>query len=273
MIEFPEAIVLAKQIRLSLVGKEVVAVTAAHSPHKFAWYRGDPNGYGALLTGVQIEAARPYGGLVEIQAGDVYLVFGEGTSLAYLEPGVARPQKHQLLLEFADGSALVASVQMYGGLWAFRDGDFANPYYHIAREKPSPLAEEFSLHYFQSLARGAGKVSAKAFLATEQRVPGLGNGVLQDILYNARIHPKRKLDTLSEAEYEGLYKSVRATLRQMAEQGGRDTEKDLYGQAGGYTTIMSKKNIANPCPSCGGTIKKEAYLGGSVYYCPSCQGL
>lgn len=32
MIEFPEAIVLAKQIRLSLVGKEVVAVTAAHSP-------------------------------------------------------------------------------------------------------------------------------------------------------------------------------------------------------------------------------------------------
>ena len=160
-----------------------------------------------------------------------------------------------------------------GGLWAFRDGDFANPYYHIAREKPSPLAEEFSLHYFQSLARGAGKVSAKAFLATEQRVPGLGNGVLQDILYNARIHPKRKLDTLSEAEYEGLYKSVRATLRQMAEQGGRDTEKDLYGQAGGYPTIMSKKNIANPCPSCGGTIKKEAYLGGSVYYCPSCQGL
>lgn|GEM_PF-2077218 len=30
----------------------------------------------------------------------------------------------------------------------------------------------------------------KAFLATEQRIPGLGNGVLQDILWTARIHPK-----------------------------------------------------------------------------------
>jgi formamidopyrimidine-DNA glycosylase len=27
------------------------------------------------------------------------------------------------------------------------------------------------------------------------------------------------------------------------------------------------------CPKCGGTIVKEAYLGGAVYYCPVCQKL
>jgi len=40
--------------------------------------------------------------------------------------------------------------------------------------------------------------SIKFLLATEQRIPGLGNGVLQDILFKAKIHPKRKVADLSE---------------------------------------------------------------------------
>ena len=36
---------------------------------------------------------------------------------------------------------------------------------------------------------------------------------------------------------------------------------------------MSKNNKEMICPACGGTIKKEAYLGGNIYYCPVCQAL
>lgn len=43
--------------------------------------------------------------------------------------------------------------------------------------------------------------------------------------------------------------------------------------AGGYATKMSKNTLAHGCPVCGGAITKEAYLGGSVYYCPACQKL
>ena len=86
-------------------------------------------------------------------------------------------------------SMLVASVQMYGGMGAFLAGENDNPYYLIAQQKPSPLEEEFDADYFKRLISGRGieKLSAKGFLATEQRIPGLGNGVLQDILYRARI--------------------------------------------------------------------------------------
>ncbi|MBS1396965.1 zinc finger domain-containing protein, partial [Bacteroides sp.] len=52
---------------------------------------------------------------------------------------------------------------------------------------------------------------------------------------------------------------------------GRDTQTDLYGNAGGYKTILSAKTWKNPCLRCGSTIIKEAYMGGSVYYCPTCQ--
>jgi len=57
----------------------------------------------------------------------------------------------------------------------------------------------------------------------------------------------------------------------MAEKGGRDTEKDIYGVSGGYKTIMSSKNVEAICPACGEPIIKEAYMGGSIYYCSGCQ--
>ena len=34
---------------------------------------------------------------------------------------------------------------------------------------------------------------------------------------------------------------------------------------------MSKNTLASGCTACGGEIVKETYLGGAVYYCPSCQ--
>ena len=73
------------------------------------------------------------------------------------------------------------------------------------------------------------KLSAKAFLATEQRIPGLGNGVLQDILWYANIHPKRKISTLSAEQKHKLFRSVKTILAEMTELGGRDTERDLFG--------------------------------------------
>jgi formamidopyrimidine-DNA glycosylase len=62
-------------------------------------------------------------------------------------------------------------------------------------------------------------------------------------------------------------------LQAMVSQGGRDTETDLFGQPGGYQTVLSKNTVDKPCPVCAALIKKEAYLGGSIYYCPGCQPL
>jgi formamidopyrimidine-DNA glycosylase len=57
----------------------------------------------------------------------------------------------------------------------------------------------------------------------------------------------------------------------MIEHGGRDTEKDLFGNAGRYITYMSKKTYGNPCTKCGHEIRKESFLGGTVYFCEHCQ--
>lgn len=273
MIEIPEAITLSCQINKTLIGKKINDVIANQSPHKFAWYYGEPSEYNSKLNGKIIEKSDAYGGLIEISLGDIKLLFGDGVNLRYFDKGQKLPQKHQLLIEFEDGCSLVASIQMYGGIWCFKDGEFDNIYYKLAKEKPSPFSEGFNFNYYEKIISDESlqKKSVKVLLATEQRIPGLGNGVLQDILFNAKLHPKRKISTLSTEEIEKLYHSIKSTLDEMVKKGGRDTEKDLFGCLGGYVTKLSKNTVKELCKVCGKNIIKESYMGGSIYYCEGCQ--
>lgn len=274
MLEWPECRVVAAQLNDTVKGKRVKYVTAGAVPHRFAFYYGDPALYPEHLCGRVLGEARAIGGQIEVEAEEYRLLFGDGVNIRYLEAGEKRPAKHQLFIEFEDGSALVCVVQMYGGMWVFRDGENDNPYYLAARQAVSPLSEEFSWDYFESLAASVKQnLSLKAFLATEQRIPGVGNGVLQDILYHAGLHPQKKMEKVSEEERRSLFYSLKATLNEMTEQGGRNTEKDLFGNFGGYQTILSSKTLQEPCMKCGGMITKKSFLGGSVYFCPVCQAV
>ncbi len=98
-------------------------------------------------------------------------------------------------------------------------------------EKPSPLSEKFDLEYFNSILSGTGteKLSAKAVLATKQRIPGLGNGTLQDILFNAGIHPQKKhhlllnrtiriFSTQSKIHYMKCMRSEAETLKKICSE-------------------------------------------------------
>jgi formamidopyrimidine-DNA glycosylase len=273
MIELPEANVLANQISRYVQGKRIGKAAANSSPHKFAWYSGDPDGYNALLAGKIIGPAKAYGGEVEIEVEDMLLSIS--SCIRFHTVGEKLPPKHQLLLTFDDSTHLSVTIQMWGGIFCFpkgANGGMSDS--RIAREKPSPLSDAFSQTYFASLFdENTDKLSTKAFLATEQRIPGLGNGALQDILWMARIHPKRKMSDLSTLETAQLFEAVKCILHDMTVQGGRDTERDLFGNPGGYKTVLSKNTVGKPCPACGTIIKKEPYMGGSIYYCAVCQAM
>ncbi|MBN1139532.1 MAG: endonuclease VIII [Anaerolineae bacterium] len=271
MIELPEAVVIARQIAETLGGKRIAHAVANASPHKFAWYTGDPAEYNSRLTGKVIGRGSGVGGHIEFEAGELLLSIS--APIRYHVVGEKRPKKHQLLLEFEDGTAISASAQMWGGFFCFPAGGPGGfPDRDIAIARPSPLSDTFDRAYFQTLFdENTPALSAKAFLATEQRIPGLGNGVLQDILWTAHIHPKHKMGELPEGQIGAMYHAVKEVLAAMTAQGGRDTERDLFGHPGGYKTILSKNTVGKPCPACGTTIRKEAYLGGAIYYCSGCQ--
>jgi formamidopyrimidine-DNA glycosylase len=276
MIEIPEAVNLAKQLNRTIKGKKISSVVAAEHPHKFAWYFEDPSAYEKILKGKTIEEAVTEGSFVEIRAGNAKILYTEGINLRFIEDPKKLPKKHQLLIQFEDETVLCASIQMYGGLIVFKDDEYENEYYTVAKEKPSPLSDEFDKGYFFELCKIAEtkkNISLKALLATEQRIPGFGNGCLQDVLYNAKLHPKTKFNELTLDDKTILYNCIKQTLLEMAQKGGRDTEKDLFGEQCGYKTKLSKHTVNRQCNNCGSMIMKAAYMGGSIYFCPECQDI
>lgn len=204
---------------------------------------------------------------------NICITIGDGTNMRYYQSSEHRPEKHQLLIEFDDGSCIAFTVAMYGGIWVNK-GLFDNTYYTRSLNSISPLDDTFDEMFFDNIFKSIKKdISLKALLATEQRIPGIGNGVLQDILFNAGLHPKRKKSSLSDFQKAELFHSLKVTLASMTDKGGRDTEKDFFGHNGGYKTLLSKNSLGNPCPKCGSMIVKESYLGGAVYFCLTCQPL
>lgn len=275
MIELPEAINFANQLNETIKGKTISKVIAGQTTHKFTWFFGKPENYQKMLQNKKIGETSNFGGYVEISVDNMKIIFHEGVNLRFIKDKSDIPDKHQMLIEFTDGTFLCGFVRMYGGVGVFIDNDLDNKYYKLSKEKPSPLSKKFDEKYFYNLIsdENVQKLSVKAFLATEQRIPGLGNGVLQDILYNAKIHPKQKVEKLSEKQKMNIYNSIKDTLKEMTEKNGRDNEKDLFSNHGKYKIKVSKNTVGEKCSICGSKIEKSNYMGGSIYYCNGCQKL
>ena len=271
MLELPESYTISEQIKKSLTGKKISCIEVLNTPHRLAFFHGDVDSYGELLKGQIVMNATHHGGMIEINTEDCMIAFSDGSYPKYYEDKKKFPKKHQFAVYFDDETAVFVSIQMLGMIYVFPKGECTEGYYTLSSSKIDPLCDEFTFEYFRSLYPSNKKLSAKAFLATEQRIPGLGNGVLQDILWDAGIDPRFNMGEASETDFRTLYASVKKVLNEMCGQGCRDTEKDLYGQKGKYVTKLSKNSLSKPCIKCGHEIRKANFMGGAVYYCENCQ--
>jgi formamidopyrimidine-DNA glycosylase len=272
MMEIAEARVVADQLKNRCAKQQIEEVVVLASPHKFCWLNREPALFEQGLTKRTIEDATSSAHFVRLLLDDgTELICAEDVEIRLFDDRLSAGNKHQLLLGLSDGSVLRYSIKMYGFLFhGSIDCLMQNQYVRAAIEAVDPRTEPFDFErfVFQTELR-ASKGSVKQALATNQRIPGLGNGTLQDVLFEAGVSPKRKTSTLSEDDLRRLYRAVKEVLSQMTTQGGRDGNVDLFGTIGGYERRM--KTERNECPRCASTLVKEAYLGGKVIYCPNCQ--
>jgi formamidopyrimidine-DNA glycosylase len=275
MFELPEYVTLAKQINETLTGKVIERGSLGNTPHKFVWYNRTPGEFAALTHGRTVGKARTQGRwlFVPLEPGYV-LTLGEcGGRVLFHPAGSPIPRKYHLHLAFTDGSALTATTQMWGAMELYEQGEERHRQY-IRDMRPTPADPGFTFEYFcallDELAQGE-KRTAKGLLTQDQLIPGLGNAIAQDILFRAKLHPKRPIQDLNKAQRRLLHRSILKTVNEVIERGGRDDEYDLYGRTGGYRRVMDKNAAGCPCPECGTKIEKMQYLGGACYFCPSCQ--
>lgn len=273
MLEIGETTIISNQMNGLFSGKNVKEVIVGETPHKFAWFYEPVTNYIDYLVGNQFIEATSIGSMIEITFGqDVKMIFGEGEDIIYVSSQDEIPQKHQLLILFDDNTGFRVKIKLYGWLLVGKTEDLYRDilYYRLAKERPNVLSKGFTLEYFVNniIKLNAGQ-SLKAALATKQNIPGLGNGTIQDILWNAQVHPKTKVSYLTENEKVSLYHSIINTVNDIIVNGGRSTEITLFGQPGNYQVQMS--NQSKHCIRCKSVIMTENYLGGKIYFCKSCQ--
>ena len=270
VIELPEAIVLARQCNETLQGKVIEKVIVNSKPHKLAWFLDEGKNYQQQLQGKSFSYSVNFAGYLCLYFEDAQVIFHDGVNVRFLD-SIPEHDQHQLLISFTDQSCLMATVAMYGGIYVTKKDIVPTSYMKASLDSIDCVSPLFTYEYFMSKA--IDKLSLKAFLATEQRFPGIGNGVIQDVLFKVGLHPKLKIRDCSEDQLRKLYGKLAGTVREMVALGGRNNEKDLFGMPGGYEVLMTSTQLKNPCRNCSGSIVKENYMGGSIYYCPRCQPL
>ena len=270
MLEIPESLTIAKQLNETVKGLKIRSVEAAHTKHSFAWYTGEPDFYAKVMEGKKIGEAAGWGSYLEISLGDYRFAVGDGTNLRYYGPDEKPPGRYQTRIALEDGSSLVCTVQMYGSMFLIRPEEYDNFYYQVAKEKPMPGTEDFDYAYFQELKKEAsGTLSMKAFLATEQRIPGLGNGVLQDILLRAGLHPKKKMGTVPESRWRQVYQALTDTLEtrprhtfpRASRSSSATSRSTTKATISSRTSRTSPTNAPEPSPTTGAA---------SPSRCPTC---
>ncbi len=274
MLELPEIATVAKQMADEMTGAEIASCTQGNSPHKFVWYSDGPQTYERAMVGKRLGAARAEANTISlpIEPGLQLRIGDLGGRVLLLHPGAKLPNKRHLTLSLADGRTFVVAIQGWGGLWLTDEGEAA-PYEDFSRV--DPLSDELTHERFKALvaedAAQQKRRSVKAFLASRPRLAGIGNGYTQDICYRARLHPKREVRDLSGRDIQRWYRSIRGTLQEAVDKGGRDTERDLHGMPGRYVPVMDRRALGRPCPECGAAVERISYLGGSCYLCEVCQ--
>ena len=275
MIELPEALIIGRQMNEALKGKRIETGNRGNTPHKFAFSTGTSDEYAAIFEGKSVGSTTWHGMSILTEIGaDHKLVLGCGGERILLHPAGAKlPKKHQLLLQFEDETALTVTISGWGNTLLLPAAE-AGQHAHVQEDRITPLDDAFSLDYAKGLFASVDPSSTKSikyFMVSEPGIWGIGNGCLQDILFRAGLHPRRKVTDIDLDGQRALYDALQETLAQIIDLGGRSSEYDLYGNRGGYVRLMDSKTRGTPCPQCGTAIEKISYLGGSCYLCPSCQ--
>jgi formamidopyrimidine-DNA glycosylase len=275
MFELPELITIARQVNETLRGKTIREGHLGNSPHKFVWYNRKPEEFTHLTRGKTIGEAYVKGRWLFIPLDPGYiLVLGEcGGRIIFHSAAMKLPEKYHLYLAFEDGSALTTLTQMWGAMELYEAGREKERKY-VKDMRTTPVDPEFTFDYFSALIDELlqrEKRSVKSLLTQDQLIPGLGNAIAQDIMFNAHLHPRRALVDLTTGQRRDLFAAITDTVREGIDKGGRNDETDLFGKPGNYVRIMDSGAAGKPCPECGRTVEKMQYLGGACYFCPKCQ--
>jgi formamidopyrimidine-DNA glycosylase len=127
------------------------------------------------------------------------------------------------------------------------------------------LSSHFTFERFASLLRHR-RDQVRVFLLDKRALDSLGNAYADEVLFEARIHPKTWCRSLTHEDAERLHAAIVAVLKDaVAEVARRDEPIEVK------IRDFLKVRMKPECPRCGSRIRKAGVKGMDAYFCPKCQ--
>lgn len=275
MPELPEVETVARGLHERIVG-EVIAGVEVSWPRSIASHTVD-----ALAEGLVGQA------IVGVGRRGKYIVLrlsGHGCLLVHLrmtgrliveesgEPVDPELPRHtRVLWRFVSGRRLrFWDIRKFGRVhWV------AAPEEALAALGPEPLDAAFTADALGDMLRSRRR-QIKPLLLDQHFLAGLGNIYVDEALWEARIHPARRADTLNTGKVRRLHAAIVGVLRD-AVRGRGTTLRDYRGadnRPGEYQgTLAVYGREGQPCRRCGHPIERAIVGGRGTRLCPACQRL
>lgn len=180
------------------------------------------------------------------------------------------PGRPNVILIFTDGSGLFFCELRLGYLHLLNEESLKSELAPLGIE---PLSNDFSLANFINIF-GRRRGAIKPLLMNQEIVAGIGNAYSNEILFESRINPERKIGEINEDEMRKLWQSIPVILREGIKNGGYIEEPysawdTLSGGQNNHFTVYGRDG--QPCVVCGNTIQKYKLAGRWTYVCKNCQ--
>src|SRR5690606_35951455 len=128
---------------------------------------------------------------------------------------------------------------------------------------PDVLADDFDFTRFRRIL-GEHRGMIKPRLMDQHVMAGIGNVYSDEILFQARVHPRTKLSDLDDDALKRIYDSMQEVLCVAIEH---DADPEQFPD----NYLTPHRSIEDKCPQCGGPIEAVKVAGRTSYFCPECQ--
>jgi formamidopyrimidine-DNA glycosylase len=220
-----------------------------------------PRRLDAALRGRRFEQPTRHGKwLIAWTDGPALLLhFGMTGDLVWSGDEPERHRHDRLILELAgDGELRYRNMRKLGGAWLAHDPEEVQAV--LGPLGPDALGLDRRT-ILGLLARRRGGI--KAALIDQTLLAGIGNLLADEILWQARLHPRRTIDSLTDRERSALVSSLRRVVRESVDYDYVPPKRSWLSHVRGHRDAV--------CPRCGTPLARAVVAGRTTYFCPRCQ--
>jgi formamidopyrimidine-DNA glycosylase len=266
--EIPDLVYIRGYLGGAIVGRTITGIDVMRPVVLRSLAKGSP---AELLSGKRISAVETRGPFLRFSlTGAVSLVVNLmlAGKVQHQRDGEKSEGSRCLSLALDDGSRInICDPKQMAKVYIMPDGG-ADKVPRFGEQGVDVMSDDFTPERFRSLADAHRRKQVRVFLNDHRIISAIGNAYADEILFEARIHPKTFLGKLDHEAIGRLYDAIRLVLRwgigQVAQAG-----QPIHVKVREHMKVRNRKG--EPCPRCGATIRREGVRGYDVFFCPKCQ--